>query len=179
MPRLDATDMAAVKSTDGPVTIGNHDNVDVFVGIDVGKDEHHAVALNRAGKILFDTPLSNDETKMRGVLQKLKQHGTVLVIVDQPVTIGALPIAVARAESVLAGYLPGLAMRRIADLHAGKQRPMREMPRSLRRPPGLCPTRCALSKSQTNLWQSSRCCVALTMMSWDGRSWQATTPHRT
>jgi len=57
---------------------------------------------------------------MRAVLQKLKQSGTVLVIVDQPATIGALPIAVAQAEGVLVGYLPGLAMRRIADLHAGE-----------------------------------------------------------
>ena len=100
--------------------IENYDSVDVFVGVDVGKGEHHAVALNRAGKVIFDKALPNDENKMRAVLQKLKQHGTVLVIVDQPATIGALPIAVAQAEEVLVGYLPGLAMRRIADLHAGE-----------------------------------------------------------
>lgn len=100
--------------------IENYDSVDVFVGVDVGKGEHHAVALNRAGKVIFDKALPNDENKMRAVLQKLKQHGIVLVVVDQPATIGALPIAVAQAESVLVGYLPGLAMRRIADLHAGE-----------------------------------------------------------
>jgi transposase len=100
--------------------IENYDSVDVFVGVDVGKGEHHAVALNRAGKVVFDKPLPNDEAKMRAVLQKLKQHGIVLVVVDQPATIGALPIAVAQAEGVLVGYLPGLAMRRIADLHAGE-----------------------------------------------------------
>lgn len=120
MPRLDATDLADVNPTDGAIMIENYDHVDVFVGIDVGKGEHHAVALNRAGKILFDKPLPNDETKMRHVLQHLKQHGAVLVIVDQPATIGALPIAVAQAEGVLVGYLPGLAMRRIADLHPGE-----------------------------------------------------------
>ncbi len=37
----------------------------------------------------------------------------------QPSTIGALPVAVAQAEGIMVGYLPGLAMRRIADLHAG------------------------------------------------------------
>jgi transposase len=100
--------------------IENYDSVDVFVGVDVGKGEHHAVALNRAGKVVFDKALPNDENKMRAVLQTLKQHGIVLVVVDQPATIGALPIAVAQAESVLVGYLPGLAMRRIADLHAGE-----------------------------------------------------------
>ena len=100
--------------------IENYDSVDVFVGVDVGKGEHHAVALNRAGKVVFDRALPNDEGKMRAVLQKLKHSGTVLVVVDQPATIGALPIAVAQAEDVLVGYLPGLAMRRIADLHAGE-----------------------------------------------------------
>lgn len=100
--------------------IENYDSVDVFIGVDVGKGEHHAVALNRAGKVVLDKALPNDEAKMRAVLKKLKQHGTVLVVVDQPATIGALPIAVAQAEGVLVGYLPGLAMRRIADLHAGE-----------------------------------------------------------
>ena len=100
--------------------IENYDSVDVFVGVDVGKGEHHAVALNKMGNVVFDKALPNDEGKMRAVLQTLKQHGTVLVVVDQPATIGALPIAVAQAEEVLVGYLSGLAMRRIADLHAGE-----------------------------------------------------------
>ena len=51
---------------------------------------------------------------------KLKEHGSVLIVVDQPATIGALPVALARAEGVAVAYLPGLAMRRIADLHAGE-----------------------------------------------------------
>jgi hypothetical protein len=43
-----------------------------------------------------------------------------LVIVDQPATIGALPVAVARAAGHQVAYLPGLAMRRIADLYPGR-----------------------------------------------------------
>ena len=42
------------------------------------------------------------------------------MVVDQPSTIGALPVAVAQAEGIMVGYLPGLAMRRIADLHPGE-----------------------------------------------------------
>jgi hypothetical protein len=30
--------------------IENYDSVDVFIGVDVGKGEHHAVALDRGGK---------------------------------------------------------------------------------------------------------------------------------
>jgi len=93
---------------------------DVFVGVDVGKGAHHAVALDRQGKRLLDSPLPNDEAKLRALITGLKRHGQILLVVDQPATIGALPVAVARAEGIGVAYLPGLAMRRIADLHAGE-----------------------------------------------------------
>ena len=97
-----------------------HDAVDVFVGVDVGKGQHHAVALDRNGKRRYNKALPNDEVKLRALIAELKTHGRLLFVVDQPSTIGALPVAVARAEGVLVAYLPGLAMRRIANLHAGE-----------------------------------------------------------
>lgn len=98
----------------------DYESVQVFIGVDVGKDTHHAVAVNRSGKRLFDKALPNDENKLRSLISDLKQHGQILLVVDQPATIGALPVAVARSEGVLVGCLPGLSMRRIADLHAGE-----------------------------------------------------------
>lgn len=100
--------------------IPEHVSVDVFLGIDVGKSDHHAVALDRTGKKLLDKPLPQDEAKLRSLFEKVSAHGRVLVIVDQPATIGALPVAVAQDMGVMVGYLPGLAMRRIADLHPGE-----------------------------------------------------------
>ena len=35
------------------------DGIDVFIGVDVGKGEHHAVAVDRSGKRLFDKTLPN------------------------------------------------------------------------------------------------------------------------
>ena len=99
--------------------IENYASVDVFIGVDVGKSEHHAVALDRSGKRLYDKALPNDE-ELRAVIQKLTVRSTVLLVVDQPETVGALPVAVACAEGILVGYLPALATRRIADLHAGE-----------------------------------------------------------
>ncbi|MGY4684395.1 IS110 family transposase [Micromonospora aurantiaca (nom. illeg.)] len=96
-----------------------HGDYQVFLGLDVGKDGHHAVALNRDGKRLHDATLVNTEAKLRQVFDKLARHGRVLVVVDQPASIGALPVAVARACGHQVAYLPGLAMRRIADLHPG------------------------------------------------------------
>jgi predicted transposase YbfD/YdcC len=96
-----------------------HGDYQVFLGLDVGTDGHHAVALHRDGKRLHDAALANSEVKLRQVFDRLAQHGRVLVVVDQPATIGALPVAVARACGHQVAYLPGLAMRRIADLHPG------------------------------------------------------------
>ncbi|MBT2533733.1 IS110 family transposase [Arthrobacter sp. ISL-48] len=95
-------------------------DIEVFIGLDVGKSGHHAVALDRAGKKLFDKALPNDEARLREILSSLSGHGKVLLVVDQPATIGALPVAVAQASGAAVGYLPGLAMRRIADLHPGQ-----------------------------------------------------------
>ncbi|GLB69443.1 IS110 family transposase [Arthrobacter mangrovi] len=95
---------------------------DVYCGVDVGKAEHHATALDRAGQRLFDKPLPQDEARLRELFTSLQEHGKVLMIVDQPNTIGALPVAVARDCGCEVAYLPGLAMRKAADLHPGKSK---------------------------------------------------------
>ncbi|WP_433489960.1 IS110 family transposase [Nocardia grenadensis] len=116
----------------------------VFCGVDVGKGEHHAVGLDPAGKRLFDKALPNDESRLRAVFNKLATHGRLLIVVDQPNTIGALPVTVARACGHDVAYLPGLSMRRIADLYPGQAKTdardahiiadaARTMPHTLRR----------------------------------------------
>jgi len=92
----------------------------VLLGLDVGKDTHHAVGLDPTGKRLHDGPLPNTEPTLRALFDKLAAHGPLLVVVDQPATIGALPVAVARAAGHRVAYLPGLALRRIADLYPGR-----------------------------------------------------------
>lgn len=116
----------------------------VFCGIDVGKSEHHAVGLTADGKRLLDKALPNDETKLRAVFDELAGYGPVLIVVDQPNTIGALPVTVARDCGHQVAYLPGLSMRRVADLYPGQAKTdardafiiadtARTMPHTLRR----------------------------------------------
>lgn len=96
-------------------------DIDVFLGLDVGKGEHHATAVTPAGKKAFDKRLPNTEPKLRELFAKLQaKHGTVLVVLDQPASIRALPLAVARNMGCPVAYLPGLTMRRIADLYPGE-----------------------------------------------------------
>ena len=85
----------------------------------VGKSEHWATALSRDGQKVLDRALPNDEERLRALYQKLADHGSLLVVVDQPATIGALAVAVAQDMGITVGYLPGLSMRRIADLTPG------------------------------------------------------------
>ena len=95
------------------------DDIVVFIGIDVGKSEHWATALDRDGRRIHDRALPSDESRLRDLYRHLAEHGRVLVVVDQPATIGALAVAVAQDMGVTVGYLPGLSMRRIADLSPG------------------------------------------------------------
>ncbi|MGA5799371.1 IS110 family transposase [Streptomyces cellulosae] len=102
----------------------NHNGeIDIYLGLDVGKGEHHGTALTPAGKKVFDKPMPNSESRLRDLFEKLQaKHGNVLVVVDQPASMGALPLAVARDTGCRVAYLPGLTMRRIADLYPGESK---------------------------------------------------------
>jgi hypothetical protein len=55
------------------------------------------------------------------VLDKLAvKFAIVLVVVDQAASIGALPLTVARDAGCKVAYLPGLAIRQIADQYPGE-----------------------------------------------------------
>ncbi len=61
-------------------------------------------------------------TSRRQYILAVIEHATrrIRILVDQPASIGALPIAVARDMGCQVAYLPGLTMRRIADLYPGE-----------------------------------------------------------
>jgi transposase len=98
----------------------DHNDIAVIIGVDVGKQGHHAVALTKDGEKLLDKALPNTEAGLEKLFAGLEGRGRLLLVVDQPATIGALPVAVARACGVRTAYLPGLTMRRAADLYPGE-----------------------------------------------------------
>jgi len=132
----------------------NPGDFDIWCGLDVGKRAHHACALDDAGGRVFDKELPQDQAKLEELFERLRARGRVLMIVDQPNTIGALPIAVARSMGIEVAYLPGLAMRRAADLCRAPRRPTRVTRSSSPTPPASCPTTCAASTSAKKPWPS-------------------------
>ncbi len=70
------------------------------------------------GDVVGDKQLPNSEPKLRAVFDKpAAEFGTVLVIVDQPASIGALPLTVTR-DVGLQGRLPA------RTLDAAHRRPL-------------------------------------------------------
>ena len=66
-----------------------HGDQRVFLALDAGKDGHHAVAPAPDSERLHDAALVNTEAGPRQVFDKLARHGSVLVVVGQPASIGA------------------------------------------------------------------------------------------
>lgn len=62
------------KQGDTMTESSDYESIQVFIGFDTGKAPHHAVAVNRSGKCLFDRALPNDENKLRALISDLKQH---------------------------------------------------------------------------------------------------------
>jgi hypothetical protein len=44
--------------------------IDVYLSLDVGKGDHHATAVNRAGKKVLDKPLPNSEPRLRELFDR-------------------------------------------------------------------------------------------------------------
>ncbi|MGW0745853.1 IS110 family transposase [Streptomyces sp. NPDC002817] len=101
------------------MTSNDFTSIDVFCALDVGKSAHHGTALLADGRTVFDKPLPNGEPQLRELFARLGRRGKVLVVVDQPASVGTLAVAVARASGCEVAYLPGLSMRRLADCHPG------------------------------------------------------------
>lgn len=95
------------------------DQIDVWIGLDVGKEFHHAVVLDDHGGTLIDRRVSNDEADLVGLLDAANAHGTAALVIDQPGSIAQLALAVAGGREVPVAYIPGLVMRRAADLYPG------------------------------------------------------------
>ncbi len=96
------------------------EDVDVWVGLDVGKEEHFADVLDDHGESIFARSIGNDEGDLVALLDRAAEYGMPGLVIDQPGSIAQLAIAVAARRGVPVAYVPGLVMRRAADLYPGE-----------------------------------------------------------
>ncbi|MGH9058463.1 MAG: IS110 family transposase [Acidimicrobiales bacterium] len=92
----------------------------VWIGLDVGKENHFADVLDDDGERLFARPISNDQAALEALLDQAEGHGVPGLVIDQPGSIAQLCLAVARTRGTPVAYVPGLVMRRAADLYPGE-----------------------------------------------------------
>ena len=104
---------------EGNMTI-KPEHVNIWIGLDVGKEEHFADALDTNGDRLFDRSVRNDQGELEQLLDKALLLGSPALVIDQPGSIAQLAIALAVAKGVPVAYIPGLVMRRAADLYPGE-----------------------------------------------------------
>jgi transposase len=94
------------------------DGIETWIGLDVGKADHHCTVVDRDGVIVFDRGVRNDEAAIERLFDDAGE-GAALVI-DQPGSIGALAVAIARRRGIPVAYVPGLVMRRASELYPGE-----------------------------------------------------------
>jgi len=79
--------------------------VTVWIGLDVGKEEHFADVLDDNGDPLFAKSIGNDEADLVALLERAQEHGTPALVIDQPGSIAQLAIAVAARRGVPVAYV--------------------------------------------------------------------------
>jgi hypothetical protein len=72
------------------------EQVSVWIGLDVGKEEHFADVLDNDGERLFARSISNDQAALEALLDQAETHGEPGLVIDQPGSIAQLCLAVAR-----------------------------------------------------------------------------------
>ena len=93
--------------------------IEVFVGVDMAKEEHYAQAITTQGAELFSRPVGNDQAAIEAMLNQASAHGRVAIVVDMTSSGAQLLLGVMARQGVPVAYVNGLVMRRAADLYAG------------------------------------------------------------
>ena len=75
--------------------MGTPDDIDVWVGLDIGKTDHFADTLDAAGEPLFAGAVANDEADIEALPGRAQALGAPALVVDQPDSLASLVLAVA------------------------------------------------------------------------------------
>ncbi|MFI7574029.1 IS110 family transposase [Micromonospora sp. NPDC049497] len=94
--------------------------VQVWVGVDAGKQAHHAAAVDVAGRVLWSTRVANDQQAIADLVDRVGADDEVVWAVD----LVGCETALLRAMLALAGqrvvYIPGRTVKTMAAGFAGE-----------------------------------------------------------
>ena len=76
----------------------------VYLGVDIGKSGHYALAVDAAGKPIYQTSVVNDEVALRKVVDWAKER-QASVVVDQPGGAAALLLKLCWQSEVRIGVI--------------------------------------------------------------------------
>jgi len=93
----------------------------IFLGVDIGKSAHYAVAVDHGGQTVYSKPVANEESALRLLVLWARAHQAV-IIVDQPGGTAALLLKLCWDAAIGIAYVPGLAMARARDFYAGESK---------------------------------------------------------
>ena len=93
----------------------------VYVGVDIGKTSHYAVAVDATGQTMRELTVANDEAALRNLVDWVKQRAGV-VVVDQDGGLAGVLLLLCWQADVRIGYLHGLAMARAREFYAGESK---------------------------------------------------------
>ena len=82
----------------------------VHLGVDIGKSSHYALAVDAAGKPIYQTSVTNDEMALRKLVDWAKERQAIMVV-DQPGGAAALLLKLCWQWNVRIGYLHGRRTR--------------------------------------------------------------------
>lgn len=97
----------------------DHRDIDVFVGVDMAKQDHYAQAITVAGDEVFHRPVLNDQAAIERLIDDAGAHGRIALVIDMPSSAAQLLLTIAQGRKVPVAYVTGLQMRRAAELYAG------------------------------------------------------------
>lgn len=96
------------------------EQIRVFLGVDIAKEEHYCHAAAAAGGAeLFARAVPNNEAGLDRMIDQAETEGRTVMVIDTTSSSAGLLLGVAARRGIPVAYVPGLVMRRAADLYAG------------------------------------------------------------
>lgn len=93
----------------------------VWVGIDVGKRFHHAVAVDAQGSVIWSRPVPNDQTAITQLIARADDTGSdVRWAIDLTSATAALLLALLLTTQQPVIYVPARVVNRMSDAFAGE-----------------------------------------------------------